>query len=349
MRTRLKRLGFTLVELLVVIAIIGILVGLLLPAVQAAREAARRMQCGNNLKQLGLALHNYESAHSKLPPGWITSQGLAYLGGSGSTGTGTNGQGSWGWSAFILPFIEQKNLYDAIGVGQDMRVALDNTVILTTMQQKFNTFRCPSDTAPDINDQRQLAGFSGTVRRVATSNYVGWNSGSWGWIDGDTNNGGSVRRGIMQLNKSTKFGEITDGLSNTIAIGERMYKRFTPPASTCTISCAAAVVFGNEWNTNFNNSRRNPRFGNTNTLGMGEGHINSIFTGDPNSPGANCNSICARGAASYHVGGAQFALADGSVHFISQSINWIPDATLNSTWEYLGAMGDGQVLGDTGF
>ena len=82
---------------------------------------------------------------------------------------------------------------------------------------------------------------------------------------------------------------------------------------------------------------------------MGEGHINSIFTGSPTAPGGNGNSICARGAASYHVGGAQFALADGSVHFISESINWLPDIALNSTFEYLGAMADGQVLGETGF
>jgi hypothetical protein len=304
------------------------------------------MQCSNNLKQLGLSLHNYESTHKKLPPGWIASAGLFY---TGTTGTGTNGHGSWGWPAFILPFIEQKNLYDSLQVGQDMRGALDDPIRLAMMQTKFATFRCPSDTAPDVNDQRRLAGFSGTNRNIATSNYVGWNSGSWGWLDGDTGNGGSIRRGILQLNKSTKFGEITDGLSNTIAIGERMYKRFQPPASTCTISCAAGVIFGNEWNNNFNNSRRNPRYGNTNTLGMGEGHINSIFTGSPTNPGGNCNSICARGAASYHVGGAQFALADGSVHFLSETIHWVPNAALNSAWEYLGAMADGQVIaGDVG-
>ncbi|HUP79791.1 MAG TPA: DUF1559 domain-containing protein [Pirellula sp.] len=344
-----RKHGFTLVELLVVIAIIGVLVGLLLPAVQAAREAARRMQCGNNLKQLGLALHNYESSHKRLPPGWIASTGLSYPGGTGSIGTGTNGQGSWGWPAFILPFIEQQNLFDSLQVSQDMRTALDNAARLTLMQKRYPTFRCPSDIAPDINDKRQMAGFSATIRNIATSNYVGWNSGSTGWFDGDTNAGGSIRRGMFQMNKSTKLGEITDGLSNTIAIGERMYKTFQPPASACQISCAAAVIFGNEWNTDFDNSRRNPRYGNTNTLGMGEGHINSIFTGSPTNPGGNCNSICARGAASYHVGGVQFALADGSVHFISQSISWLPDDTLNSTYEFLGAIADGQVIGETGF
>ncbi len=336
-----RRSGFTLVELLVVIAIIGILVGLLLPAVQAAREAARRMQCSNNLKQLGLSLHNYESAFRKLPPGWIASQGLMYT--SATAGTGGDGQGNWGWPMFVLPFIEQKNLYDALKVGEDMRVVLDDPLRLPLMQKPLATFRCPSDTAPDLNDRRQLAGYSATIRRVATSNYVGWNSGSQGWIPGDTA-APQQRKGIMAMNSATKFGEINDGLSNTFAVGERMYKNFQPPASAFVVRCAAAVVVGNEWNNNRNNSRRNPRYGNTNTLGMSEGHINSIFTGSPTSPGANGNSICARGAASYHVGGAQFALADGSVHFVSESIDWRPDNALNSTFEYMGAMADGFVI-----
>lgn len=335
------RRGFTLVELLVVIAIIGVLVGLLLPAVQAAREAARRMQCSNNLKQLGLALHNYESTFKKLPPGWIASTGLMHT--SGTTGTGTNGWGSWGWPAFVLPFIEQKNLYDALKVGDvDMRTALDTPALLLIMQQKFPTFRCPSDVAPDLNDKRPITGFANQARQIATSNYVGWNSGAVGWIPGDTA-APQQRKGIMAMNSTTKFGEITDGLSNTIAVGERSYKNFVSPTGR-PIACGAAVIFGNRWDTNRNNSRRNPVFGNTNTLGLGEGHINSNLTGDPNNPGLNNNSICARGAFSYHTGGAQFAMSDGSVHFISQTIEWRTSDALDSVYEYLGAMADGQVI-----
>jgi prepilin-type processing-associated H-X9-DG protein len=132
-------------------------------------------------------------------------------------------------------------------------------------------------------------------------------------------------------------------------LGERTYKPFTitiPPATVCTENCNAAVIFANEWNNNFGNSRRNPVYGNTNTLGLGEGAINSVFTGNPTGPGNNCNPICGRGAASYHVGGAQFAFGDGSVRFISENIDWKPEMTIDSTYERLGAMADGQPVGD---
>ena len=103
------------------------------------------------------------------------------------------------------------------------------------------------------------------------------------------------------------------------------------------------MIYGNRWGSNRANSRRNPQFGNTNTLGLGEGHINSTLTGDPTNPGLNNNSICARGVFSYHPSGCQFAVCDGSVHFINQNIDWKPDIALNSVYEYWGAMADGFV------
>jgi prepilin-type N-terminal cleavage/methylation domain-containing protein len=342
MRPTADRRGFTLIELLVVIAIIAILIALLLPAVQQAREAARRSQCRNNLKQLGLALHNYEATYTVLPPGWVAPQGFTYVGNANST-NGTNGHGGWGWPAMVLPYVDQAPLSASLRTGEDLRFALDDPARLALMQQSFPVFKCTSDTAPIINDRRRLLGFSGTVRRVSTSNYVGWNSGSLGWLPGDTANPAN-RQGLFTMNSSTRFRDVTDGLSNTFMLSERMYKSFQ--SGTCAVNCNAAVIFGNEWDNNFPNSRRNPRFGNTNTLGMGEGHINSIFTGSPTAPGANCNAICARGAASYHVGGAHFAMGDGSVRFVSENIDWSPNNAINSTFERLGAMGDGQPIGD---
>lgn len=337
-----RSLGFTLIELLVVIAIIAVLIALLLPAVQQAREAARRTQCKNNLKQLGLAIMNYESSYSILPPGWVAIQGFTYVNGTNST-NGTNGQGSWGWPALVLPFIDQSNLYNSLSVGQDLRVALDDTTKLKLMQQRYPAFLCASDLAPDVNDQHTVSGLLNVERSVSTSNYVGWNSGSWGWLAGDTATPAN-RAGFFSMNSSTRLRDATDGLSNTILLGERMYKTFKSGA--CTINCGAAVIFGNQWNNNFSNSRRNPTYGNNGTLGEGEGAINSIFTGNPTAPGNNCNAICGRGAASYHVGGAQFTFGDGSVRFISENIDWQPDIDINSTYERLGAMADGQAIGD---
>src|SRR5579871_5884386 len=128
------RKAFTLIELLVVIAIIGVLVGLLLPAVQKVREAAARMSCENNLKQIGLALHNYESAYQKLPPGYVASG--AYVNGTSDTAPG------WTWGALILPFMEQQNLYQQYNLSQPVQNC-------PAAQTRVTTFICPSDIAPD--------------------------------------------------------------------------------------------------------------------------------------------------------------------------------------------------------
>lgn len=133
-----RRRAFTLVELLVVIAIIGILVGLLLPAVQAAREAARRMQCSNNLKQLGLAHHNYHDAFKTFPPGAIN-------------GRFGQSRAVWAWCAQLLPFIEQTNLFNSLGVsGTEAAVSLQANPQL--FRQRLSFLRCPSDSGPEWNE-----------------------------------------------------------------------------------------------------------------------------------------------------------------------------------------------------
>lgn len=139
MKRLIRGRGFTLVELLVVIAIIGILVGLLLPAVQAAREAARRMQCSNNFKQLGLAMHNYASAHRVMPPGCVYVWPLAP---APDLNLGIQ-QGNWSWGALILPYIEQTSLYNTIGVSNlSMAQSMDIPANLAAMKTSIPSFRC---------------------------------------------------------------------------------------------------------------------------------------------------------------------------------------------------------------
>ncbi|QEG43822.1 DUF1559 family PulG-like putative transporter [Roseimaritima ulvae] len=200
-----RRAGFTLVELLVVIAIIGVLVGLLLPAVQAAREAARRMQCGNNLKQIGLALHNYASTYSESMP----NNGYSYPGGYPS---------DFSPHAKLLPFMEQKNLQDLVDFGVYMgHPALADLPV--ELRQAAATqvpiFECPSDVGADIHLMTMP---SGATTEIAGTSY-GMNMGSG--LDGVFHPGtGTPSDGLCWVNAKTKLRDITDGTSNTIAFAE---------------------------------------------------------------------------------------------------------------------------------
>jgi prepilin-type N-terminal cleavage/methylation domain-containing protein len=196
-----KHQGFTLVELLVVIAIIGILVGLLLPAVQAAREAARRMSCSNNMRQLGLAMHNYESAIQKLPFGWNTHGTL--------------------WSAMILPYMEQTNVYDTLLFTESGPGNWDSgSTNQRACETVINTFRCPSMPLPE-----HMA-YNGIALRAPSSYRA--NSGNDATSD-DTSTivvAGTKSLEMLNVNgpfyacSSTRFADIYDGLSNTVFIGE---------------------------------------------------------------------------------------------------------------------------------
>ena len=214
-----RRNAFTLVELLVVIAIIGILIALLLPAVQAAREAARRMACTNNLKQIGLALHNYHDTHRTLPIGWL---------GFDAAGTANfEGNPGWAWSTRILPFLEQQPLYEDIDMNAPIVAAGNAQASLTVVP----TFLCPSDVGKDvfelmnaIDEENQ-----GTtaVATVAKSNYPG----VFGTQDmhavcepGAPAYNGCQGNGIFYLNRTVGFRDITDGLSSTFMVGERWSK-----------------------------------------------------------------------------------------------------------------------------
>ena len=217
---RVNRIGFTLVELLVVIAIIGILIALLLPAVQAAREAARRSQCSNNLKQLGLALHNYHDVHHKLPyNGDITVPG--WLGQPGDHG---------GYMVRLLPFIEQQPLYNQLNpYNVELSVTTAGTPVYEVI---IPTIICPSDNHQGFYTDSQNYG----TQKRAVSNYSAsmgsQNNSPCGTHNNYFGHGPDVRNDdwSLSLNRlsgvighwqvSARFADITDGLSNTIALGE---------------------------------------------------------------------------------------------------------------------------------
>lgn len=307
--------GFTLVELLVVIAIIGILIALLLPAVQAAREAARRSQCTNNLKQLTLAMHNYHDVYNAVPA-------AAY------SDWGTEGRdANWAWGAFLMPFMEQKPIYDQLGVGKTKpHDVIKDPVLRAIMQQPLSAFRCPSDTGPQLNEKRKIPDGSGSNSyAVAMSNYVG--------MSDDQKIDRQGPEGIAYWARyipRRSFADITDGTSNTIFVGERAYELGGNVLG-------AGVVYATDGNSDGRDTGNGNDKGFIYVLGCVDLPINSwdIAT-DP---------AVQQGFSSHHPGGAQFALCDGSVRFISETINHNPDGTKNSTMEYLSCFADGNPVG----
>lgn len=215
----MKRMAFTLVELLVVIAIIGILIALLLPAVQSVREAARRAACQNNLHQIGLAVHNYESSMGHLPPGWKASSHVGLPG--------------WGWGSAILPFMEQQNLAETINSDLNIEDAANASGIVTNIA----TYFCPSDDAQskktfELNADENAIDPNGKDHlplELSHSNYVGSLGLTFDpasppedtcphtYDEGSDFDGG----GLLYWNSRVRMTEIYDGTSTTLMVGER--------------------------------------------------------------------------------------------------------------------------------
>lgn len=191
------RKGFTLIELLVVIAIIGVLVALLLPAVQQAREAARRTQCKSNLKQAGLALHNYHDTHLAFPPGYVYRPGTQSENASG-----------FAWGAMILPYVDQSPLYAQF----NWNVPVWNAANEPARTRHLNVFLCPSDPV----SSNSFVEMGPTPERYAMGCYVG----NFGPPDLDANQ--EQRDGLFSRNSKTRASDVLDGLSNTLFVGERV-------------------------------------------------------------------------------------------------------------------------------
>jgi len=311
----MRRRGFTLIELLVVIAIIAVLIGLLLPAVQAAREAARRAQCVNNLKQLALAVHNYHDVMGSFPPGAINRGNWP----SGQWWAGV----AWNWMYSILPQVEQQNLYNAVNNSFNNG---DPQNYVTVSQQLITSFLCPSDDSNKNFDRMWWAYHQnwGTIVRMAPTNYVA----SWGDMKtaspfdytssepGGPNWGcGDSYRGFFgECSNGTVRGirDATDGTSNSFLLGENSPNLNGSLAWTNGDGTYASTVIPLNWKTNLKDGQRDTNGDLCDAVGSVLGAFNH----------QHCwrNQTYNYGFKSFHPGGANFAMGDGSIKFIKQTI-----------------------------
>ncbi|MDG3005728.1 DUF1559 family PulG-like putative transporter [Paludisphaera mucosa] len=311
--------GFTLIELLVVIAIIAVLIALLLPAVQSAREAARRAQCTNNLKQMGLAMHNYHDAQGQFPAGYLTLIGGNTFMGAPDALTRDTGPG-WAWGSMLLPYMEQSTLYAALNVNLPCWDASNTTGARVSVA----TYLCPS--VSDASRVYDVKNQAGTVLTTFSRSHYGGNSGrqeAWAFATDDWT---SLSDGPIYRNAKVRIAGVTDGLSNTVFVGEhsaalsdKTWVGVVPGAvgcptrkfafAACDVAATQVLVHSgpNPWET-------------------------PPLVHPPNSRLAK---IC--GMYAEHPGGCNVMMGDGSVRFASANISQL-------VWPALATCAGGEII-----
>jgi prepilin-type processing-associated H-X9-DG protein/prepilin-type N-terminal cleavage/methylation domain-containing protein len=306
---RTSRAAFTLIELLVVIAIISVLFGLLLPAVQKVRGTAARLSCQNNLKQIGLGLHNHHNTHNAFPPGYLAAG--PYQDGATDTAPG------WAWAAFLLPHVEQGNLYEQLNFNQPVQNS-------PGIQSLLKVYLCPSDLTPTTAFS-VVDAFDNLIASAAPSSYAACVGGD----ESDTCGPGG--RGVFYRNSRTRLGDVTDGTSSTILVGERAWGNAN--------GIWAGAVSGGV----IRRGQHNPCPGSgaawypAATLVLAHAHLNNP-TSDTDGGLDDFSSL--------HTGGSNFLFADGHVAFVRSISGDLPNGgyTADSlAFQALGTRANGEV------
>ena len=322
MRSMNRRLGFTLIELLVVIAIIAVLIALLLPAVQQAREAARRSQCKNNLKQLGLALHNYHDTHNVLPPGG-------------------NYPGYASFFVMALPYMDQATAYNQFDFNSDFDTRSGYRTFSATQAAIYAKLIVPGLNCPSSELKVFQPDTGCTTVSVQRPNYVGVAGAVMSPIDGVTNNGSNTgysytsipasQIGMLAINGGTRIRDVVDGLSNTLLVGEQGRPLTNGADNRSSMWCGGA------WEGCYYAGGATAPSQFCQNLASILYPINNMAAGL--SPGADTPYKFNNPFNSRHVGGAHFLRGDGTVVFISENIGF-------TTLLRLAAMNDAQVVGE---